>query len=86
MKIDITRLVKVDSGNLRGFFDIEIEGLIIRDCRIIQQPKMRAYCSGPQLRLGEREWKTVVSFQPELRDAIQAMVLPKAVAEGIITP
>lgn len=85
MKIEIIKISSADGGNLRGYFDVEIEGMIIRTCRIIQQPKTKAYCAGPQVKFGEKHWFTVVSFPLEIREQIQELVLPRAQEMGMIT-
>lgn len=83
--IKILKLIRMEnSGNLRGFFEVEIKGTIIRECRIIQQEGQRAYIAGPQLHLGTGKWVTLVSFSPELRDQIQDLVLPQAAELKII--
>ena len=85
--MEILKIVKMEqAGCLRGFFDIDIKGTVIRDCRIIQQPQQRAYISGPQIQHHEdrRAWKTIVSFSPDLRQKIQDLVLPQAAELKII--
>lgn len=86
-KMEILKITRMkEAGCLRGFFDIDVKGTVIRDCRIIQQPNQQAYCTGPQVQHSEdkRAWKTIVSFSPELRQKIQDLVLPKAASMNII--
>jgi hypothetical protein len=66
-------------GNLRGFVDIRIGELTIKDLRIIQQPGQRAWVSPPQKEWvkpdGTRGYVPLVEFSPVLKAMIESMVL-----------
>jgi hypothetical protein len=78
MNITILKIRESQPGCLRGYFDVEIEGITIRDCRIIQQPNQRAFITGPQRQIGPKNWFTIVSFQDDVRQEIQDQLLPRA--------
>jgi hypothetical protein len=65
-------------GNLKAFVSVQVHGITIRDCRIVQQPGQQAWLSPPQQSYevaGERKWKAIVEFPKELRKEIEAVVL-----------
>jgi hypothetical protein len=81
--IKILTIISAPAGNLCGYFDVEIGGIIVRKCRIVQQPGMRAYISGPQMSSGPKRWFTFVTFPDHIRQAIQDQVLPRTKEMGM---
>jgi hypothetical protein len=76
--IEVLELRPVKKGNLRAFATLAIRGIVIRDCRIVQQPGQPAWVSPPQQSYevgGEKKWRTIVEFPRELRKPIEAAVL-----------
>ena len=66
-------------GNLRGFADVRIGELVVKDLRVIQQPGQRAWVSPPQKEWlkpdGTRGYAPLVEFSPALKATIESMVL-----------
>ena len=79
--LDITVLTvrPVARGNLKGFADIRVGELVIRDLRIIQQPNQRAWVSPPQHEWikpdGTRGYAPIVEFSPGLKLVVESLVI-----------
>jgi DNA-binding cell septation regulator SpoVG len=76
--ITVLELKPVEKGNLKAFVAIAVHGIVIRDCRIVQQPGQATWVSPPQQSYeigGEKKWKAIVEFPKELRRPIEAAVL-----------
>lgn len=47
-----------DKGNLKAFFTVVIDGVEIRDCRVIQQPGQDAFATLPQTSYKNKDGET----------------------------
>lgn len=64
-----------NAGNLRAFATVKLGAVVIRSCRIIQQPNQRPWVSLPQQKSGERYYPVVEIVRRELLDQVRAAIL-----------
>jgi DNA-binding cell septation regulator SpoVG len=68
-----------NKGNLRAFASVRLGGVVINNCRIIQQLGQRAWVSLPQqeytTRAGERRYAPVVELNDNLKKQVCEAVL-----------
>jgi DNA-binding cell septation regulator SpoVG len=67
-----------NAGNLKAVVSVRLGGVIIHDCKIIQQPNQHAWVSLPQREYqqdGERKYKAVVEMTEPLRRELSRIVL-----------
>lgn len=78
------RVVEIRSLNngrpLRAFVDIEVEGWVIHDFRIIKQNGQKAFVSPPQVswkdpETGEIRYKGILTIPPEQKQRIDTEIL-----------
>lgn len=69
------------SNNLRAFVDVEIGGVRIYGCRIVQQPGQKAWLSMPQNTWVASDQKRRYSPIVELSDRLKEMVNEAVLAE-----
>ena len=70
----------IDNGKpLKAFADIEVNGIEIRNFRIVQEPKRKAYVVSPQTSWrgqgGIIQYKTLITLPDELKWRIDSAVL-----------
>jgi len=77
--IQVSKIKKVDVGNLKGFASVDIDGITIHDFRIVQQTGQKAWVSAPQTAWkdndGKTHYKNLVELQKELKEQVSAKVL-----------
>jgi hypothetical protein len=57
-EISVVEIKPVERSNLKAFVTVEVNGIVIKDCRLVQQPGQAAWLSGPQVSYevsGEKE-------------------------------
>jgi len=67
-----------NKGNLKAFASIRLGGVIIHDCRILQQPNQRPWVSLPQRefeRDGQKKYSAVVELSDPLKREVSRLVL-----------
>jgi hypothetical protein len=77
-ELSVIEVQSVDKGNLKAFVAVQVNGVLVKDCRIIQPPGQAAWVSAPQVSYevgGEKKWKSLVEFPKEMRKQIEAVVL-----------
>ena len=71
----------VHKGPLRAFADINVDGLIIRDFRVIKENGKRAWVAPPQASWkedsGNIRYKTIITFPEELKEQIDRVILDR---------
>jgi DNA-binding cell septation regulator SpoVG len=82
MQITVKKIRLVNSGKpLRGFADLQIGEILIRDFRIIQERGQRAYVASPQISWrdpadGIIKFKTIIKLlSNEMKGAIEVAIL-----------
>jgi len=64
---------------LKAFVDIEFNGLVIRDFRIIQQPGQKAYIVSPQTTWkgpqGKSNFKSIISMPNDIKWQVESAIL-----------
>jgi hypothetical protein len=73
-KIRIVRVRAVDRGNLKGFADVQLGGVLVRDFRIIQQAGHRPWVSPPQRSWEGDDGKPYYAAIVELSDTLKPRV------------
>jgi DNA-binding cell septation regulator SpoVG len=76
LPVSVERIRIMTPGNLKALVDVRLGPLLVRNCRIIQQPEQRPYLSLPQERREDGRYFPIVTTQDrELKDRIQSAVL-----------
>ena len=81
MKIKILEFKFLDNGRpLKAFVDVEVNGWVIREFRVVQQNGQRAFVSPPQVswknpETGEIKYKTVLTIPPGQKQRIDTEIL-----------
>jgi hypothetical protein len=76
--ISIEKIRPLDKGNLKAFVSVRVNGILINDCRIVQQPGQDPWVSPPQREYevnGERRFAPIVQFDEDVKKAVQSAVL-----------
>ena len=66
------------TGPLRAFASVRLGGVIIHDCRIVQQPGQKAWVSLPQreyLHDGQKKYVAIVELSESLKRELSQIVL-----------
>jgi DNA-binding cell septation regulator SpoVG len=66
------------SGKIKAFVDIMLDGIIIRDLKILKEPGQREIVVNPQISWssqGELRYKTLVKFPSEVKGLLDLAVL-----------
>ena len=69
-----------NKGALKGFCDVEINEIIIKDFRILQHPNGKAHVTAPQISFikgpnGQREFRTLVTVPDASKWELEAAIL-----------
>jgi DNA-binding cell septation regulator SpoVG len=78
--IEVVALKRVEGyGNVRAFVDVQLGGVTIHGCKVVQQEGQRAWLAPPQREWtgddGKRRWSNVVELSKELyRKASEAVL------------
>jgi DNA-binding cell septation regulator SpoVG len=88
--IQVVELVAMTKGNLKAMASVRIgPSLLVRKCRVIQQPGQRAWVSMPQERWdghdGKPHYTALVELSGTLRARVEQAILQEARRQGLIT-
>ena len=74
--------IRLQSGDksLKAFCDVEINGITVRDLRIIKEPNKRAWVASPQASwrdktTGSIKYKTLITFPDEMKGELDRLIL-----------
>jgi len=77
--IQVKEIKPINKGNLKGLAIVDIDGIIIHDLRIVQQPGQKPWISPPQKSWTDDQGKThylpLIEFSKELKNQISDTVL-----------
>jgi DNA-binding cell septation regulator SpoVG len=74
--IQVIKVKALESGgNLKAFVDVRIGAVVIRGCRVVQQPGQKAWVSMPQTKSGEKYYAVVEIESEGLRNRVREVVL-----------
>jgi DNA-binding cell septation regulator SpoVG len=65
-------------GNLKAFASVRLGGVVIHDCRVIQQPGQRPWVSLPQREYeqdGQKKYSVIVELNESLKREVSRLVL-----------
>jgi DNA-binding cell septation regulator SpoVG len=71
--LEVRRII--GEGNLRAFAAVRLGAVVIRGCRIVQQPGQKAWVSLPQQKSGDRYYPVVEITRKELLDQVREAIL-----------
>lgn len=86
MKVEILdmRLLEGDKP-LRGFADVQIGDIVIREFRVIKENGKRAWVAAPQISWkgsdGHIQYKTIVTLRDEVKGRVDQVVLNRFTEE-----
>lgn len=64
---------------LKAFVDINFDGLVIRDFKVIQQPESKAYVAAPQTvwkgQQGKTNFKPIISMPNAMKWQVESAIL-----------
>lgn len=80
IKIIEIRIQENDNKALRAFCDIELNGIIVRDLRVIKDPGKRDWIASPQASwkdktTGTIKYKTLITFPDEMKGELDLLIL-----------
>lgn len=78
MDIKVNKVTPMTKGNLRAFVEVQVGEIIIRDCRVVQQPGQNPWVSMPARSYekdGKTQWISLVEMPRELKAKVEQVVL-----------
>jgi DNA-binding cell septation regulator SpoVG len=73
--IQVLAIRKLDGkSTVKAFVDVQIGGVTLKGCKIVQQPDQRAWLAMPSTK-SDRGWNNVVELSKPLRERATAVVL-----------
>ena len=76
--IEVLNVKTVNKGALKSFFDIQLGGLIINGCRVIQDGAKKPWVSAPQREWinaeGKKQYTAVVIWNDSIKEKVSDVV------------
>lgn len=81
-QITVIAIKTVNFGNLRAFATVQIDRVLIHDCRVIEQPGKSPWAALPQTQKGDKYFPIVELSDRALADRVKAAILAAYAAVG----